>query len=428
MALRQLLIQKQLRQKNTLMESIRSAFSDFKKREEQLEQALDEASTDEETDVVAESIEELEKEISDKKEEEKALQDEISELEKELADLEENEPAGGSTGGEERKMSKQVEKRMQVEAMSIRESMDIKEVRSFYEGVASAIKEKRGLTGTDATIPTIVVDRITNKIGDYSVLVNEVEYLPLPGKGRVVIDGAIPEAIWTEMTGALSELSDGFEPIDIDGFSLGGFVPIPNSTIEDSLVALATFTEDRIAKAIAKSLDKAILHGEGATDKQPDGIIPQLDADHKVTSDGSLADILSHLGVVDTDGTGGEVIYVLNRVTYYSRILTQMIATTSDGKTVTGNVNQPNIVGVRAVLSAHMANNQILAGDFKQYLLAERAAVRLESSKDVKFIEDQTVFKGVGRYDGKPVRNEAFVLIEIEDAPVDETDDEELGA
>lgn len=416
MALRQLLIQKKLRQKAEVMKMIRAEFTGFETREQQLEKALDEAETDEETDVVEESIQELEQEISDKKEEEKTLQEEIDALEKELAELEDNEPAAaGSAGGEERGMGKQVQTRAQVGTMSIRESLEIKEVRTFYEGLASAIKEKRGLTGTDSTIPEIIVDRIANKIGDYSVLVNEVEYLPLPGKGRVVIDGAIPEAIWTEMTGALNELSDGFEPVDVDGFSLGGFVPIPNSTIEDSLIALATFTEDRIAKAIAKSLDKAILLGTGAANKQPDGIIPQLDVTHKVKTDGSLKDIISHLGVVDTDGTGGEVIYVLNRVTYYGYILTQMIASTSDGKTVTGNVNQPNIVGVRAVLSAHMPNKHLLAGDFKQYLLAERAAVRLESSKDVKFIEDQTVFKGVGRYDGKPVRKESFVLIEIDE-------------
>lgn len=414
MALRQLLIQKKLRQKAEMMKAIRAAFQGFETREQQLETALDEAETNEETDVVEESIQELEQEITDKKEEEKNLQEEIDALEKELQELEDKEPAGaGSAGGEERGMGKQVQTRAQVVPMSIRESLEVKEVRSFYEGLANAIKEKRGLTGTDSTIPTIIVDRITNKIGDYSVLVNEVEYLPLPGKGRVVIDGAIPEAIWTEMTGALNELSDSFEPVDVDGFSLGGFVPIPNSTIEDSLIALANFTEDRIAKAIAKSLDKAILLGTGAANKQPDGIIPQLDVAHKVESDGSLKDIISHLGIVDTDGTGGEVIYVMNRVTYYGHILTQMITSTSDGKTVTGNVNQPNVVGVRAVLSAHMPNKHLLAGDFKQYLLAERAAVRLESSKDVKFIEDQTVFKGVGRYDGKPVRKESFVLIEI---------------
>lgn len=415
MALRQLLIQKKLRQKVEGMNGIRQAFAAFEKREADLTQALDEATTDEETSVVEESILELEAELEVKQKEEAELQEEIAGLEAELKELEEKEPTNGSNEEEARSMGINLKTRAEETVVSIRESLGMKEVRSFYQGLSNAIQEQRSLTGAESTIPTVVVERISRKIGDYSTLVNEVEYLPLPGKGRVVIDGAIPEAIWTEMTGALNELSDEFKPVDVDGFSLGGFVPIPNATIEDSLIALASYTEDRIAKAIAKSLDKAILLGTGATNKQPDGIIPQLDVTHTVTSDGTLKDIISHLGLVDTDGTGGEVIYVMNRATYYGHILTQMIATTSDGKTVTGSASQPNVAGIRAVLSAHMENKKLLAGDFKQYLLVERAAVRLESSKDVKFIEDQTVFKGVGRYDGKPVRKEAFVLIEIEE-------------
>lgn len=414
MALKQLLIQKKLRNKQEGMTVIRSAFDSFKIREDDIAKALEEATTDEETEVVEESIIELEKEIEEKKSEQEALQKELDELQAELDALEENEPQQQTE--EETRNMKNTHSRNHGAALTIRQSMDIQEVRDFYQGLSNAMTEKRDLTQAESTIPTVVIDRISSKIGDYSVLMNEVEVLALPGKGRVVIDGAIPEAVWTEMTGALTELQDGFSPVDIDGFSLGGFISVPNATIEDSLVALATYTEDRIAKAIAKAIDKAILSGEGSAKKQPDGIIPKLDLTHKVTSDGSLKDIISHLGVVDTDGTGGEVIFVMNRVTYYGYILTQMIASTSDGKTITGNASQPNVVGIRAVLSAHMKNKELLAGDFKQYLLAERAAVRLESSKDVKFTDDQTVFKGVGRYDGKPIHKESFVLITIDES------------
>lgn len=413
MALKQLLIQKKLRNKQEGMTVIRTALESFKVRENEIAKALDEATTDEETGVVEESITELEKEMQEKKDEQEALQKELDDLQAELDALEENAPQPKTE--EEKRSMKTTLLRNQGGDLTIRQSMEVQEVREFYQGLSSAMTEKRDLTQAESTIPTVVIDRIRSKIGDYSVLMNEVEVLALPGKGRVAIDGAIPEAVWTEMTGALTELQDGFSPVDIDGFSLGGFISVPNATIEESLIPLATFTEDRIAKAIAKALDEAILLGTGATDKQPDGIIPQLDTAHKVKSDGNLKDIISHLGVVDTDGTGGEVIFVMNRVTYYGHILTQMIASTSDGKTITGNANQPNVAGIRAVLSAHMNNKELLAGDFKQYLLAERAAVRLESSKDVKFTEDQTVFKGVGRYDGKPIRKESFVLIEIDE-------------
>jgi HK97 family phage major capsid protein len=49
----------------------------------------------------------------------------------------------------------------------------------------------------------------------------------------------------------------------------------------------------------------------------------------------------------------------------------------------------------------------------KGYLLAERAGVKLGQSEHVKFIEDQTVFKGTARYDGVPVIPEGFAVFTI---------------
>lgn len=422
MALRQLLIQKKLRQKNTMVTEIRKALKEFEPKESQLRAALEEAQTDEDMDTVSESIDELEKEIEAKKKEETDIKTEIDALEKELADLEAKEPGNedDKTGGEERKMAKTIQTRDAAPYLSVRESMKVPEVRSFYEGLSNAIAEKRALSATEQVIPEIVLTRIESKLGDYSVLYDEVDVIPLKGKGRIVVDGAIPEAIWIEMTGAVQEVADGFDAVELDGFGLAGYVPVPNSTIEDAIINLASFVEDRLAKSIAKSIDKAILKGAGAASKQPDGVVPKLSEDHKVESSGKLADIIPHLGLVDTDGTEGEVIAVMNRVTYYKRIMPQLIATTDDGKTVVPNASEAMLPGLRVKLSAYADIDTIIFGAFKRYTLSQRAAIRIESSRDVKFIEDQTVFKGVGRYDGKPSKPSAFALITITDT-VEET-------
>ena len=58
-------------------------------------------------------------------------------------------------------------------------------------------------------------------------------------------------------------------------------------------------------------------------------------------------------------------------------------------------------------------DNVIIGGYGDLYLLAERAGTTLAQSEHVRFIEDQTVFKGTARYDGVPVIPEAFVAIGI---------------
>ena len=58
-------------------------------------------------------------------------------------------------------------------------------------------------------------------------------------------------------------------------------------------------------------------------------------------------------------------------------------------------------------------NNVIIGGYFDLYLLAERAGQKFATSEHVRFLQDQTVFKGTARYDGQPAIAEGFVAIGI---------------
>ena len=308
-------------------------------------------------------------------------------------------------------MAKQITTRNANEVMTIRESLKIEEVRSFYQNLANAMTEKRSLTGAEKVVPTEVIDRIESKLGDYSTLLAEVTVEKIGGTSRAVIAGDIPSAIWFEIgKKALDELDDALEGVEFDGFGLGGYVAVPNIIIENSLINLAGHIEDRLAKSIAKALDKAILKGTGT--KQPLGVVASAPVANKVTSDGTITDLIAKLAKVDTDGTGGEVIAVMNRATYYSKIVPKTLAVAANG-VLTGSYALP----FRVVLSAYADDNTIVFGDFKQFLLAQRSEIRVESSTEVQFTSDNTVFKGVGFYDGKATKAEAFAVVTITATP-----------
>jgi HK97 family phage major capsid protein len=61
-------------------------------------------------------------------------------------------------------------------------------------------------------------------------------------------------------------------------------------------------------------------------------------------------------------------------------------------------------------------DNDIIGGFGSLYLLAERAGSQLAVSEHVRFIEDQTVFKGTARYDGAPAVGAGFVVVNIANA------------
>ena len=72
----------------------------------------------------------------------------------------------------------------------------------------------------------------------------------------------------------------------------------------------------------------------------------------------------------------------------------------------------PVIGGAIEVLD-FVPDNDIVGGFFDLYLLGERAGAKFATSEHVKFLQDQTVMKGVARYDGKPSIAEGFMVVNI---------------
>lgn len=429
MALRQIMLAKKIEQRNSTLADLLIQEESFATRTKELETAIEEAKTDEEISAVEESIGQLDDEKSQVDDKKTNLKQEITDLEKELNDLNNTAPSNAKPESERTKpISQGGEMRMKENKFETRGQMldrlNQPEVRDFYSTVAKAVNDKRAISDTDIVIPESVINMIQQRLGDYSTLYREVNVETLNGTARIIMDGAIPEAIWTEMCDPVEELASGFSQTELDGFKVGGFIPVCNAILEDAMLNLANFIETRLAMAIAKALDKAILTGTGAAGKQPLGIIPALEkvTEQNVTSDGKLGNIVGNMALIDDGEDGvpvGEVIAVMKRSTYYARIAPQTFLPTSDGRLVIQTAQSPRLPdGTRVVFSQYAPADTIILGDFKKYLLGERRGVQLAVSTDVRFIQDQTVFKGTARYDGKPIYPEYFVVITIEDTPV----------
>ncbi|TYS68661.1 phage major capsid protein [Sutcliffiella horikoshii] len=427
MALKQLMLAKKIEQRKSLLEELNQKGEELVKRSADLEAALEEASTDEEVATVEEEINKFDtdKEAHDGKK--KELEEEISKLEGELEGLNSKEPKNdegqrsASPDSQQPNRVQEGETRMKVNKFETRsqmlERLNRPEVREFYSKVSEAALNKRALSDTNLIIPEVVIDMIQSRLGDYSALYREVTVQQLNGTARIIMDGAIPEAIWTEMCDPVQELATSFSQTELDGFKVGGFIPVCNAVLEDSMINLANFIEGRLSMAIAKAIDKAILVGAGAASKQPQGVITALNGitAQNVESDFTLADIVGKMSIIDDGDDGvpvGEVIAVMKRSTYYAELAPQTFLSTSDGRLVVQTAQSPRLPdGTRVVFSQYAPADTIVLGDFKKYLLGERKGVQLAVSTDVRFIQDETVFKGTARYDGKPIYNEYFVVI-----------------
>lgn len=418
--LKKLKLEKELRMQRTMLEEIEKREAEFKTREEELAAALNEAVSEEDMNTVNESIDNLEKEVEEAGLEEKksTVNAEIERIESELADLEERaaktkenkKPVGGETKMRNAHIR---------ELLKTGEYYERADVKEFY----GKVKELRGVTGAELTIPEIVINRIMDIVGDYSTMYNLVDKTKVKGKGRILLDSDTEPATWIEQTGAITSGDVGtILNVEFDGYKVGKIVFVDNSLLEDSIINLDDYVTKKIARAIAKAIDKSVLHGTGAAGKELTGIIPSLSEGHKVTvtaDENMLKNTVKVLALVD-DGADsvGEIVAVMKRSTYYNNIAPFSINVDADGNVVgkLPNLKKPDFLGLRIEFDNFMEEDQILFGDYEKYTLVEREDITIDNSIHVKFQEDQTAFRGKGRFDGKPTDKDAFVLVTLSEA------------
>lgn len=445
MALRAILLRNKLDTKSKALEALRAKDAEIEKREQELEAAINEMTdetSEEDRKVVEKQVEEFQLEKEGHEKEKKALEEEISETENEIKKEEEKKPEPAAPECGERKENKVMVNRKRISDMSIQERDAFfarEDVKGFIDQVRSCIKEKRALTNVGLTIPDIMLPMIRQIAAETSKLVKYVTVRPVSGTSRQNIMGEIPEAYWDEMCASLKELDLAFYNMEMDGYKVSGYFAVCNAILEDSDVALGTELISAIGKAIGKALDKAILYGKNV--KMPMGIVTSLllteapseypstgrtwedlSTSHVITGATATGvklfqDIVTASGIIDNDYDTGTIVWVMNKKTH-TKLIAESMGVNSAAAIVAGTGNTMPVIGGDIVELKYIPDDTVIFGYFKNYVLAERAGTQIGQSEHVKFLDDQTVFKGTARYDGDLAIREAFAIYGVGKAPV----------
>lgn len=454
MALKALILRKKIDAAEKRMEAIRAKDAELEKRAEELEKAIEEAANDEDVKVVEEEADKFEAEKKEHEEGKAALEEEIRNLEKEL---EEEERAQENTGkpaapaSEEREEKTKMNRRNRIlEKMSHEERSALisrEEVKGWLSNIRTMMKEKRAIQGADLTVPEVFLGLLRQNVEVYSKLYRHVNVIQVAGNGRQAIMGNVPEGIWIECCKALNELSLDFYDNEMDCFAVGGYFKLCNVTAEESDIDLAALLLDVIGQAIGLALDKAILFGQNSVNamKMPLGVVSRLAQTsqpagysanarpwvdlhsthiltiaNSVTGTDLFKTMLLDAAVISGKYARGEKVWVMNETTY-SYLKAQAMSVNAAGSLVSAlDGTMPVIGGIVEVLD-FIPNYVIIGGYFELYSLAERGGNKFASSEHVRFLQDQTVYKGIGHYDGAPVIAEAFVVLGVNGTSPDAT-------
>lgn len=440
--LKALILRKKLTDVQKELEVLRTTASEFEKREAELEADIAAATTEEEQQAVEAAVSEFERDKTATEQEINALSERAANLKRELAELEAKQDTVPTTraGKEFTNMenlaitttrAKKLFGRMNVEQRAAMFERD--DTRQFIAEIRTCISEKRALSNVGLTVPDVYLGMIRENIMQYSKLYKHVYVRPLKGEGRLTIMGNIPEAVWTEMCASLNELDLAFNQTEVDGYKVGGFIPVCNANIEDSDLDLAAEIITVLGQAIGKALDKAILYGKGI--KMPLGIVTRLAQTEQPSNYPSKARPWTNLSTSNIKALNaslegialyrqlmldaaaakgkysrGEKVWAMNETTY-TNLKATMLSVNAAGAVVSSIEGTLPVIGGIVEVLDFIPDNVIIGGYFDLYLLAERAGTKVGQSEHVRFLDDQTIFKGTARYDGLPNIAEAFVAL-----------------
>lgn len=456
MALKTIMLRRSIEKKQAELEALRQKDAEFSTREAELEAAINEAETSEQEQAVTEEVETFDADKTAHEAKKAALAGEIEGLEVELSEAE----AAAPTKSKENHLTKErTERKMETniniralpmsrrafDALPMEQRSEIvarEDVREFFVQLRSMKGQQRGVSGAELTIPVVFLDMIAENMYRYSKLLNRVRIRNVNGEARQTIAGTVPEAVWTEMCGAINELTFVFNQVTLDGFKVSGYVPVCNSILEDNDINLASWIVEMLSESIGLALDKAILYGKGAASKMPLGIVTRLaqtskPSDYpanapewvdlhtsnilKVDSTAEPITFWSALAVAAgntfTRYSRGRQFWAMNSKTY-AKLRAKLIAFNYEGGLVAQFPGTMPVIDGDIDVLEFIPDGDIIGGYGDLYLLALRAGMTIESSREVQFIQDNTVFKGKERADGMPVIPGAFVAININNAAV----------
>lgn len=454
MALKALMLRRSIENKKAELAKRTAKDAEMQTREAELEKSVAEVETEEQQNAVSAEIDQFETDRAAHEKSKADLLESISALERELEELERSDP---SLQKKEEPKSERGMKMANFDVRSLpigkavvdalpteqRESMMQREdVKKFLSELRAYKGQTRAITGGSLTIPTVLLDLVAENMYRYSKLINRVRVRNVAGVARQVVAGVIPEAVWTEMCGAINELSLEFNSYSLDGYKVAGYVPVCNALLEDNDIALASYIVEALAQAIGLALDKAILYGKGSGSKMPMGIVTRLAQQTKPTDYPSDAPAWTDLHTtniqsIDATKTGADFWSALalaagNTYTKYSRgvqfwamnsktyakLKSKTITFTAQGDIVANVFGVLPIVNGDIDILEFMPDGDIVGGYGDLYLLAQRAGMEIESDRSVQFIQDNTVYRGKQRADGVPIVPGAFVAINIDGATV----------
>lgn len=305
--------------------------------------------------------------------------------------------------------------------------------QEYFSAVGEAMKSKNpmaALTDLQVVMPETVIERVLEDITVSHPLLDVVSITNTSGLTKILRNvGDDNCAVWGDTTATIAEeLTGGFEEVNGVLYKLSAFLPVAIAMIDLGPSYLDSFIRTLLTESIAVGLELAVVAGTGKN--EPIGMKKDISAEVTVTGGVypdkdtievtkfdtvSYGEIVAELATNEVTGKTRDVedlILVVNPIDYLKKV---MPATTifMNGAYVNDILPLPTTI----IRSSAVDTGEAIIGIGKRYDVFLGTGLskngRIEYSDDVKFLDDNRVYK-VKLYGNGVARDDnSFKLLDI---------------
>lgn len=386
---------------------------EIEERKAELLNKIAEAKTQEELEELRSEVEAINKEVPEQEEpeqkegeisheEERSLLADTQELETRSANASKLEKLGGKEEMEERKFgldSKEYRSAWAKKLMNISEDRYTEdEKRALGDAVTTtattfvaADESTQGINNGGLFIPTSVRMDLMELIAKESPIFRDARKLQVAGNVDLPYLFASDDAKWyAELTDTENEGSE-FKNLQLTGWELAKDIVITWKLEEMSVDSFISFILDELNNKMGKTLINAVIYGDGSN--KPTGVAHGLTPVETEATDTAIDKVIKTYASLSDDAKIGAKVYISNDIN---------IAIVSY-KDQSGNypflAGIPRTSGFQIEVDPYLKNDDILAGNMRNYILNEITPMRVDKERTVK--GRKTLYGGYAIYDGK---------------------------
>ena len=313
------------------------------------------------------------------------------------------------------------------------------EETEYYQKITDAMKSsnpKQSLSDLDKVLPKTTIDQVFDDLVDSHPILDVINFQNTGALIEIIVNnGYAPLSAWGELTATIAtEISSGFDKIDLSQNKLSAFIPVAKAMLDLGPVWMDRYVRTILSDALAGGLEVGIIDGDG--DKKPigmtraltgavDGVysrkntvaITSLDATTYGTILNTLTTVTKTVMVGETPTAVtrrrpvNEILLVVNPTDYFTKVLPATTVRTTDGGF---NINVFPFP-TKVVQSAAVPSGKAIFGIANKYFfgLGTGKGGKLEYSDEYRFLEDQRVYLVKLYGTGRPLDDNAFIYADI---------------